>query len=711
MRYLLWSLTAVTLLACGNSKPTPDDGTLDTGGLSDLDGDSDGYTAAEDCDDSNSVVHPGAAELCDGVDNDCDGAIDEDVATTFYADTDGDGFGDASSTAEGCEAPAGYVPNGNDCDDASAESYPGAPERCDSADNDCDGIIDEDVTTTFYADGDGDGYGDPLSAVEDCDPASGYVANADDCDDTSAASFPGGEEICDTLDNNCDGTVDEGVTTTYYVDADADGYGQADATTEACYLPTGYASIPGDCDDTSDAISPAAAEVCNTLDDNCDGSIDEGVTTTFYADTDADGYGDATSTVQACAVPSGYVSDATDCDDAEADANPGEVEVCDGIDNDCDCLEDYADGSLDPAPRSVFYADTDGDGYGDAGAGAAACVVPSGYVSDATDCDDTEAGANPGEDEVCDSIDNDCDGTADEPEALDAETFYADADGDGYGDETTAAAGCAAPSGYVDDDTDCDDTDADVHPAAEDRCNGVDDDCDESIDEDALSGVFLASLYGGYFYEIDVGAGTSTALFTPDSTATGSYSSNSIASSLEGGPIYIHDSGDNRLLSLDTCDESLSEIGETTVGNTCGIAIGPDGDLYGIDTNNDTLVRFDVSTGEATEIGDLGFDLMNCGLAYDCTNDTLIGMQVDTTDNTGLLFSIDVDSGAATDEVVLDSAVSWTSAGLEYDPLEEVFYASTGSGLYEIDPSTGGATLAVSLPTNNLTYIREETCE
>ena len=116
-----------------------------------IDSDGDGFSECEgDCDDFNSAINPGATEVCDGIDNNCDGTIDEGVTTAFYADADGDGFGDASDTVEDCTAPTGYVTDNTDCDDTNATIYPGAPELCDGLDNDCDGDCEalEDVATT-----------------------------------------------------------------------------------------------------------------------------------------------------------------------------------------------------------------------------------------------------------------------------------------------------------------------------------------------------------------------------------------------------------------------------------------------------------------------------------------------------------------------------------------------------------------------------------
>ena len=349
------------LIVLGACRTQPkDDDTLgiveDTGALSG-DTDGDGLTGADDCDELDASVHVGAEELCDGVDNDCDGEIDEGVRTTWYRDTDGDGFGDPTNTLEACEPGEGMSSNGSDCNDGNAAVYPGADELCNGIDDNCDGAIDEGGLDTFYRDADGDGHGVPDDSITGCDEVDGYARLDDDCNDADATISPSAEEVCNAEDDDCDGDIDEGVTTIYYADADLDGYGDSAHSTESCDLPPGHAETAGDCDDTDSAVHPAATEVCNAIDDDCDTLIDDddpgldtSTASTWYTDADLDGYGDAASTTVACDAPSGSVSDDTDCDDTNDDVNPGATEQCDGIDGDCD-------GTL-----SWLEADDDGDG-------------------------------------------------------------------------------------------------------------------------------------------------------------------------------------------------------------------------------------------------------------------------------------------------------------------------------------------------------------
>ena len=435
-----------------------------------LDSDGDGYLESEgDCDDSDASVNIGATEICDGIDNNCDGEIDEGVMTSFYADSDGDGFGDAQYVEEACESPEGFVPNGSDCDDENGDIYPSADEVCDGIDNDCNELVDDGLGILMYQDADFDGFGDSDVVVDACQDEPGLSRVPGDCDDSNPALNPDATEVCDELDNNCDGEIDEGVQETYYIDADGDGFGDVNVVEESCYRPIGYTENANDCDDINSTISPAASEVCDGVDNNCDGLIDDASSVnqnTYFADTDGDGFGDASSSAESCFLNPGFSSNDLDCDDSNPVLNPDATEVCDGMDNDCDLAIDDADPSLSGAP--TWYLDADVDGFGNASFTTDACVQPSGFISDFSDCNDLDAAVNSDATEVCDGIDNNCDGLTDDEDAtLDQSTrviSFLDDDQDGYGDPNNLVSSCEVPIGYVGNNDDCNDLDSAINP-------------------------------------------------------------------------------------------------------------------------------------------------------------------------------------------------------------------------------------------------------
>jgi hypothetical protein len=344
-------------------------------------------------------------------------------ATVVVADVTGDGLQDMMITADGYDSAEGIL-----------YIYPGAA-----------------------TDLDGDGY---ASAQDD---GSGVYATYD-CNDREASLYP----------------------TTWYLDADGDGEGAAASTTISCGQAVGYVSNANDCDDSSASVTTSATETCDSIDNNCDGTIDEGVTTTYYLDSDSDGYG-STTTISACSAPSGYVTNSTDCDDSLPTASPTGTETCgDSIDQNCDgsdlsCSSVDADGDslseddgdCDDTNATIypFATETCGDSIDqDCDGSDTTCAASDGdgdtYTTD-TDCNDSDASIYPSATEIADDgIDQDCDG-------VDTTTTSTTTDDDGDGYDTT---------------TDCDDTNDTVYPGALELGDGLDNDCDDRFDERLLTG-------------------------------------------------------------------------------------------------------------------------------------------------------------------------------------------------------------------------------
>jgi predicted outer membrane repeat protein len=595
MASVLLGLVLATLSACSKPDVPKTDPPVFVSDCSDnplsCDADGDGFRGnAGDCNDTNPNVFPGAPEACNGLDDDCDEVIDEDVLRTFYADADGDGFGDAANGVEACDAPDGRIPNANDCDDTEVRANPAAAEACDGIDNNCDGSVDEGVRTTFYADVDNDGYGDPNTSVTACEAPQKFVTVAGDCDDRTASIGPGDQEpgedadgdgvLDPSEDTNGNNALDDG--------EDLDGDGQLDL---------------GEDLNTNGQLDPGRfVEVCDEIDNDCDGQIDEGVTTRFYADQDRDGHGTAALPEDACSVPNGYATSADDCNDNDANIAPGAPEYC-VTDYDDNCNgEVNEDTSVDAL---VWHRDYDQDGFGNYFQFAPACTPI--YTLASEDDPDPDLDVRAEEDSVpaagerlvawidalADHGTDDCnDEDADvHPGAAPMEEDFdvictRDRDTDGYGDvETPNGIDCVGITRYSlpaeryaceVGGTDCQDdpawtnpnTDvlyavsaAEIYPGALEVCNFVDDDCDEDVDEGpiAVDDTITDGVKTRYYEDADDDGFATYPL--ADRTGTPiNYEDTCVGSQSEGFKLYTELTADPYDFDLNDCDEAKTEV-------------------------------------------------------------------------------------------------------------------------------------------------------
>ncbi len=434
-------------------------------------------TADRTCDQACGAATP-AAEVCNNKDDNCNGQTDE--GTNGVACETTNEFGTCTGTqtcAAGVATCSGGTPKA---------------ETCNGADDNCNGQTDEEGAancTVYYRDDDGDRYGrdDDFKCL--CAPKGVYTATVGhDCDDTKASVNPGATEVCNGIDDNCDGITDPAGSancTKYYVDADSDTWGVTGTDTCLCAAPASNAATrDGDCNDNDAAIHPGASEVCNGIDDNCNGSTDEG--------NPGGGVACQTGLLGVCAAGTTacQVGGTIGCvQNVQATA-----ETCNGVDDNCDgnTDEDGAQGC------TTLYLDTDGDTWGAIGSARCLCSgqVPAGYTATrGQDCDDLHANVNPAMPELCSTVgvDDNCNGLTDEEGATGCHTFFRDQDLDGWGSQTETKCLCAAAGEYTATKSgDCCDTDDRANPVATtyydaaNNCGNYDYNCNGTPDNEPL---------------------------------------------------------------------------------------------------------------------------------------------------------------------------------------------------------------------------------
>ena len=320
---LAWAIaiSSLFLSACdGGGSPPPDTGAFCSSDAQCDDGLN--CNGVERCDpenaDANAMGCVAGTPLCDAGETCIEASGTCEPPCDVPRDADSDGF-----IAMAC--------GGGDCDDNDPNRYPGNIEVCDvlEHDEDCD------PRTFGFRDQDSDTAADATCCNVDTD---GTRYCGTDCNDNAGSVRPGQVESCNDVDDDCDGSTDEGVLNRFYPDTDGDRFGDRDATPVlACSEPAEHSADGTDCNDGDQTIHGAAVEVCDGVDNNCNGLTDENTGALYYPDVDGDGYGDRDATpVTGCTAPEGHVANALDCDDGEQGVSPVAVETCNGRDDNCD---------------------------------------------------------------------------------------------------------------------------------------------------------------------------------------------------------------------------------------------------------------------------------------------------------------------------------------------------------------------------------------
>jgi hypothetical protein len=481
-----WGLCeGVGPMVCG---ATPPEDELCDGEDNDCDGATDEFTGGNYCENASEIGKCSGTDLCvdgvlicegpepteevcDGEDNDCDGGLDEG-----FGDLDENGSADCVDV----DIDGDGVSNDDDCLPLNPAVYPGAPESCNLTDDDCNGVLDDKNAlgcTDYFLDLDADGYGSDLAPPEclcEPNPVTYYTAELPgDCNDLLATTHPGAGDPCNGMDDNCDGTVDD-------EDFDLDQDGIADCLD---LDDDGDGFLDGvDCAPVDKDIYPGAQEYCNDLDNDCDGQVNEEDSfgcKYYMRDVDGDGQGSNTDPPRCLCAPD-YATSYTallggDCDDLDTEIYAGAIEICNGKNDDCDNWTDESYDNQDgDSEADCVDADDDNDG-----------------VPDDEDCAPLDKDIFPGQAEVCNGIDDGCDGLVDEANAVGCTVYWRDVDGDGYGSTNHPTLCLCAPDAALaytaTQGNDCDDLSNSKFPGATEVCNYQDDNCNGTDDEGVAS--------------------------------------------------------------------------------------------------------------------------------------------------------------------------------------------------------------------------------
>ncbi len=520
------------------------------------------------------------------------------------------------------------------------------------------------------------------------------------------------------------------------VDTDACSDGICDEICDDGADNDGDGSI--DCND-ADCVG-LCVEVCDdAFDNDGDGMTDcDDVDCAGSCDADGDGYQDA-----------GRGGD--DCDDSDPNVHPDALEVCNGVDDDCNGLADMDDPDLDRTTATMWFEDYDGDSFGNPNVQQGACDAPSGMVADDTDCYDNDADVNPAATEVCNGYDDNCNGVVDDEDpTLDLATaiqWYEDSDADGYGNILIQMLSCEQPPGYVDNPDDCDDNDPGIHasgmwledldgdgfgagvpvgplgcvppgpnfysdttpvdcddadplifPGQNEICeDGIDQDCDMQ-DQGCTPYLYTVRESDDVLRLLN----TDTLTFTDIGPLNVTFDFGEVAWDGSTNTMWMIDGrGTQSLHTVDLVTGQATAIGNHGITDLFGLTFDTSTNtLYGGGESPSGFYEMDVNNGAANWIGDpgLGAD----GLAYDSTRDEIVGL----TGGNGDIFRID----RATGQAVILASNGWVNnCGLAYEPINDLFWSVDWSGnIYTFDPNNAyvRTTMASNIGAHDgLTYV------